>query len=170
MKRAACQQLGRAPTLPVAVDLSPHLLGHHLSLPAKGRSLPICSGLGFKNKINFLLIMGMRLPHCSYCLPQEVVTFRLIFCLGCPVVCGVPGPGISSKPQLQSRLQLGQRWIPNPQLRIRPSCECWGDARPGIRPSCECPEMLLIPLHHSGNSHPTWDSSVLVAFRCGPRT
>ena len=45
MKRASHRWLGRVPTLPVAVILSPNLLGHHLSLPAKGRSLLICSGL-----------------------------------------------------------------------------------------------------------------------------
>lgn len=43
MKRAYHLLFGRVPNQPLAVLLFPYI-GHHLSLPAKGRSLLICSG------------------------------------------------------------------------------------------------------------------------------
>ena len=48
---------------------------------------------------------------------QVVSVFRFSF-YGCPMACGVPGPGIRSEVQLQPRLQLWQCRILHPLCRV----------------------------------------------------
>lgn len=68
---------------------------------------------------------------------QRKLFFLVFFCFF--VACGVPGPGIASKPHLQPVLQLEQ----DPQ----PTVPGWGK---NLRPST--PEMPPILFHHSGDS------------------
>lgn len=63
--------------------------------------------------------------------------YFFVFFFGLPVEHRVPRPGFGSEPELQPKLQLGQRWILNPLC--------------AARDRTRVPEHPSIPLHHSEN-------------------
>ena len=44
----------------------------------------------------------------------EIFVIDIFFFFGLPTVCGVPGPGIKSEPELWPMLHLWQHWVFNP--------------------------------------------------------
>ena len=57
---------------------------------------------------HFLLALGTQQRQLVLQFISWIYSLSSFFFLGCPMACGVPKPGIRSKPQ------LGQRQIPNP--------------------------------------------------------